>query len=271
MPAADVLGPDCGADAHAFVKTDARTDDGDARADAGSLRKSDARALVTTDNRSALVEADGFTTAVDALTRSAVTGPVRLGCDEEVAATALADVASRFDRTHPDVTLTIRVHDSARVAAWLAAGEIDVALLQVLDTAGAVFADDEVWRRDDLSVVQARHADFDGSADVPLVSFGPRCLYEPWFGAAMETAGRRWHQVVECPSIQGVQAAVEAGLGVAVLNTPNVTTAMRPWTGADLGPPSVAFVLRRGVAPGTVDAVDALCAHLAATLEERPA
>ena len=44
-----------------------------------------------------------------------------------------------------------------------------------------------------------------------------------------------------------------------------------PWTGADLGLPSVAFVLRRGVAPGTVDAVDALCRHLAATLEGSPA
>ena len=58
------------ADAHALSKTviethagadaraDARTDDGDARAHTGTVRKSDARALVATDNRSALVEAD---------------------------------------------------------------------------------------------------------------------------------------------------------------------------------------------------------------------
>ena len=48
-------------DAGAVTGADARTfpkpDDGDARADASSLRKSDARALVTTDNRSALIEA----------------------------------------------------------------------------------------------------------------------------------------------------------------------------------------------------------------------
>ena len=63
-------GTDGRADAHTVIETfikahagadagtDARTDDGDARADAGSLRKSDARALVATDNRSALIEAD---------------------------------------------------------------------------------------------------------------------------------------------------------------------------------------------------------------------
>ena len=239
------------------------------------LRRDGQQFELTADGRELLAHADEIVSAhdaaVDALTRSTVTGAVRLGCNEEVAATALADVASRFDRTHPEVTLAIRVHDSAQVADWLAAGTIDVALLQVLDTEGALFADDEVWRRDDLSVVQARHADFDRTADIPLISFGTRCLYEPWFGAAMERAGRRWHQVMQCPSIQVVQAAVEAGLGVAVLNTPNVTPAMRPWTGADLGLPSVAFVLRRGVAPGTVDAVDALCRHLAATLEGSPA
>ena len=70
MPAVELLGAHGRADADAFPKTDAgavtitytgtdaRTDDGDARADASSLRKSDARALVATDNRSALIEAD---------------------------------------------------------------------------------------------------------------------------------------------------------------------------------------------------------------------
>ena len=79
MPAADVLGPDGRADAHAFIETDAgavtgadagtdaRTDDGDARAHTTTLRKSDARTLVTTDNRSALVEADASALLVGSL------------------------------------------------------------------------------------------------------------------------------------------------------------------------------------------------------------
>ena len=69
MPAAELLGPDCGAYPDAVAETyagahaitDARTfpkpDDGDARADASSLRKSDARTVLATNNRSALKQA----------------------------------------------------------------------------------------------------------------------------------------------------------------------------------------------------------------------
>ena len=236
------------------------------------LRRDGQQFVLTADGRELLGHADEIVAAhdaaVDALQRSAVTGTVRLGCNEEVAATALAEVAERFGRTHPEVSLAIRVHDSAYVAEWLDAGEVDVALIQVLDTPGALRDDDEVWRRDELSAVQAAHAAFDTADDVPLISFGERCLYEPFFGAAMAAAGRSYHRVMECPSIQGVQAAVTAGLGVAVLNTPNITDDMRSWRGADLGLPSVAFVLRRAGESG--DAVDALCTHLASALEGTP-
>ena len=68
MPAVELLGPDGRADAHAVAETDAgahavadagtdaRTDDGDARAHTSTLSKPDARALVTTNNRSAVLK-----------------------------------------------------------------------------------------------------------------------------------------------------------------------------------------------------------------------
>ena len=70
MPAVELLGPDGRADAHAVAetdagavtcpdaRTDARTDDGDARAHTTTVRGTDARALVTTDDRSALLKTD---------------------------------------------------------------------------------------------------------------------------------------------------------------------------------------------------------------------
>ena len=138
-----------------------------------------------------------------------------------------------------------------------------MALLQVLDTGDAVRPADDVWRRDELTVVQAGDADFDHVDEVLLISFGPQCLYEPWFASAMADAGRSYRTVMECPSIQGVQAAVTAGLGVAVRHSDG----MRPWVGLGLALPPVAFVLRSVVAPGTDDAVDALRSHLSTTLE----
>ena len=49
---------DAGAVTCPDARTDARTDDGDARADATTVRGTDARALVTTDDRSALLKTD---------------------------------------------------------------------------------------------------------------------------------------------------------------------------------------------------------------------
>ena len=70
MPAVELLGPDGRADAHAVAETDAgahavadagtdaRTDDGDARAHTGTVREPDARALITTDDSRALLKTD---------------------------------------------------------------------------------------------------------------------------------------------------------------------------------------------------------------------
>ncbi|MEM9464944.1 MAG: LysR family transcriptional regulator, partial [Actinomycetota bacterium] len=236
------------------------------------VRRDGQRIVLTVEGRDLLDHAeaivDAHDRAVDSLQRSTVSGTVRLGCNEEVAATQLAEVASRFRRTHPEVALEIRVRDSAVVSRWLDDGEVDVALIQVLDTDDALRGDDEVWRRDELMVVQADGADFDSVDEVPLISFGPDCLYEPWFASAMADAGTAWRTVMECPSIQGVQAAVAAGVGVAVLNTPHVTAEMRPYGGLGGRPlPPVAFVLRAAVDAGTDDAIDALRAHLTTTLD----
>ncbi len=239
--------------------------------------------LIRRDGQSFAVTADGLDLlvhakqivrahdlAVDSLHRSPLVGTLCLGCNEEVAATQLAEVASRFRRTHPNVTLEIKVHDSACVADWLESGEVDLALLQVLDVDGAVRSNDEVWRRDELVVRQGMVADFDEAEPVPLISFGPRCLYEPWLVSALAAVGRSFRTVLECPSIQGVQAAVEAGLGVAVLNTPNLTRAMRPWTGLEaVELPPVAFVLRVAPSSGPRPLAEALRHHLSVALEKR--
>jgi DNA-binding transcriptional LysR family regulator len=240
------------------------------------MRREGQTVTLTADGRDLLAHADEIVDAhdkaVDYFKRSELTGTVRLGCNEEVAATELADVASRFRRTHPDVSLEIRVQDSAYVAEWLDRGEVDVALIQVLDVEEAIRSTDEVWRRDELRVVQGEAADFDDAETLPLISFGPRCLYEPWLTAQLDAAGRAHRHAMECPSIQGVQAAVEAGLGVAVLNTPNLTASMRPWSGlGSLELPAVAFVLRTSTAQGSNELVDALRHHLSAAFSNQGA
>lgn len=205
--------------------------------------------------------------AVERIAKSPVEGAVRLGCNEEVAAQGLSEVVGRFSRSHPHIDLAICVRDSAYVADWLDEGAVDIALLQVIDADEAIRSTDEVWRRDGLEVVQGHSADFDDADPVPLVSFGPRCLYEPWLVKELVGRGLGVRHAMECPSIQGVQRAIEAGIGVGVLNTPNVTDHMRPWAEArDLSLPSVAFVLRTCEDARGDEAVAALRGHLTSAL-----
>ena len=79
MPAVELLGPDGRADAHAVAetdagavtcpdaRTDARTDDGDARAHTGTVREPDARAVAKTDDSSALLKTDAVALLVGSL------------------------------------------------------------------------------------------------------------------------------------------------------------------------------------------------------------
>ena len=90
MPAVELLGAHCRADAHAFSKThagavtcadartDARTDDGDARAHTGTVREPDARALLATDDSGALLATDAVALLVGPLLERQDYGSYRL-------------------------------------------------------------------------------------------------------------------------------------------------------------------------------------------------
>ncbi len=201
--------------------------------------------------------------AVDGLRRSELTGVVRLGCNEEVAATALADVVARFGRTHPDVRVAIRVEQSFDVADWLDDGSIDLAVVQTVEDPATRPADDLLLWTDEQAWVHADHLRPGPDDDVPLISFGDRCIYLPTARRLLADLGVTTHVALECPSIVGVQAAVAAGLGVAVLNGRNVVDGMRrwAWAQAEAPLPPVDYVIRRR--PGADDEpTDALRAEL---------
>ena len=183
--------------------------------------------------------------AVDHMQRSELSGSLRLGCNGEVAQSGLYEVTSRFGRIHPDVDLAIRVRNSRILHEMLDNGEIDVALMQVISLEGEVRPTDDVWRHDGLHVVQGLAVDFDDADPMPLILYGTGSLYDPYLTGAVIAAGRTYRTALDQVTIGGHQSAIEAGLGVGILNTPNITDGMRPWGGispTDL--PQVAFILR---------------------------
>jgi DNA-binding transcriptional LysR family regulator len=166
--------------------------------------------------------------AVEHLSRSDLQGVVRLGANEDLRGGKLADVLARFARMYPHIRLDVRVQLSGVVREWLDDGEVDLAVVQIL--ADDVRPDDvELWR-EPLDWYCGREHWFGGDEVVPIVSFGPGLVYLDPAEEALQRAGVRWQTVLECPMLSGVQAAVEAGLGIAALNTRNVTEEMQPWS-----------------------------------------
>ncbi len=205
--------------------------------------------------------------AVAHMRRSELVGAVRLGCNGEVAASGLSDVASRFRQTHPDIDLAIRIHHSVTISELLDNAEIDIALITLMDLDGTVRPADEVWRREHMHIVQGIEADFDDEDPVPVVTSGPSSQHHTHLTALLKAAGRTHRVAMEWCNLNGIKSAIAAGLGVGLLSTRNVTERMKPWTG--IGPielPSSLFVMRSRPNADANELMGALRDHLSSAL-----
>lgn len=185
--------------------------------------------------------------AVASLKLRELTGTVRLGCNDEPQIDQVADIIRSFRVDHPRVGVHTRIGLSSVVAAWLRAGELDLAIIQVF--ADDVKENDVVLRDDRLGWFASPDLALEEDGSVPLITFGPRGFYRPVSERLLRDAGFEHVVVVECESTAGVIAAVEAGLGVAVLNVNHPVAADAATRGEELGLPSglpeVKLVARR--------------------------
>ncbi len=179
----------------------------------------------------------------------------------------LADVLARFGRMYPHIRLDVRVQLSGEVRDWFDDGEVDLAVVQI--PASEVRSDDvELWRERLVWVQSADHV-FDSGAVVPVVSFGPGLVYLDLAEESLKRGGLRWRTVLECPMLSGVQAAVEAGLGISALNPRNFTGAMTVWTYNDDHPlPELCEVIRTS-SDGDPEVLGALRDALTSSLRDR--
>jgi len=205
--------------------------------------------------------------AVEHLSRSDLEGVVRLGTNEDLRGGQLADVLARFGRMYPQVRLHVRVHLSGQVREWLDDGEVDLALVQI--PVADSEPDDIVLWRESLQWYRGQNQTFDPAEPLPVVTFGPGLVYQEVSEETLNNGGVRWHNVLECPMLSGVQAAVEAGLGVAALNPRNLTDHMVPWEHSDRFPlPELSEVIRSGTV-ADADVLAALKESLRTSLTER--
>ncbi len=205
--------------------------------------------------------------AVAHLSRSDLEGVIRLGTNEDLRGGALADVLARFGRMYSQVRLQVRVELSGIVREWLDDGAVDIAVVQI--EASDVRPDDVVLWTEQLAWVHSDEHIFPIADPVPVVSFGPGLVYLETAEESLKRSGATWRTVLECPMLSGVQAAVEAGLGIAALNPRNITERMVTWEHNSKTPlPELSEVIRTGPG-GDAEAQTALLEALTTALVEQ--
>ncbi len=206
--------------------------------------------------------------AVARLSSTGLEGNVRLGSTEEASAKCTGEVCGRFSRIHTNATLDFHVDRASRLEAMVAANELDVAVIQL--QLHQVRKQDTLLWYDQLVWVSSPDWTYQ-EGTVPLITFGEDGFYRPLAEGALREADIPFRVAFSGPSTASVLSAVSAGIGVALLSSRSVTSAVVPWSRADQldDPPTVANVAR--VARGATSEVAAtLLADIRAEMGEIP-
>ncbi|WP_374370528.1 LysR substrate-binding domain-containing protein [Dongia sp.] len=203
--------------------------------------------------------------AVAAARGVAVEGWVRLGIVQDFAEHWLPSLLGRFARAHPSVRVEVTVDRGVNLAEQIAKGELDL---------GLTWGDYPTPQRRKLADVSIRwigRAGYRHAAGepVPLIAFRPPCTFRKRAIEALDAAGIPWRVAFTSPSLTGLYAAVEAGLGVTprtAIGQSSRLALLGPESGLpDLAPP-IELYLHRALERGT-PAMERLTETLLETLE----
>lgn len=155
--------------------------------------------------------------AVAAVRGRAIEGTVRFGLPPDFAEAWLPKALGRFKRAHPAIRIEAVVDRNRRLLERLDEGELDLVL--VLDNHARVDAQSVgmlplIWIGSP-SVGELLKP----NESVPLAVFEAPCFFRQRAITILDRARIPWHIAFTSPSLHGLWAAVEAGLGVT-LRTP---------------------------------------------------
>ena len=149
------------------------------------------------------------------LRERAVAGSVRIGLSEDVAVAALPAALGRLKRSCPHLHLEVVVDDGERLAARWQEGTLDVA---VGVCAGFVDEPVETWSVDLHWVCGIDDAP-DPDQPLDMIVYAEPCSWRRLVFDALTAAGRDFRVALTSHNVGATIAAVENGLGVAVLTT----------------------------------------------------
>jgi DNA-binding transcriptional LysR family regulator len=204
--------------------------------------------------------------AVARLGSSEVTGNVKVGAAEEVGAAGLVAVLGRFNRVHPGATVEFVVGPDGQLDSMLAKNELDVAVLQV-DSSALRSSDTVLWTNQ-LVWVTSRVWTYDDGV-VPLIAYSDSGFYRPMAERILREGGTEYRLAFSGSSTANVLAAVEAGLGVALINSRSAVGEVMEWPRAETLPDAPDTYQVARTAPGPPSAITSeLLAEITAELTE---
>ena len=151
--------------------------------------------------------------AVARLRHTEIKGGVRIGLAEEVSAAVLPSMIGRLHRAYPEIRLDVVVDDSSSLARLWREDELDI----VIGTTAAVVTDALVAWNVELQWVCALDYVPDPDRPLEIITFVSPCLWRRRMLDALVAVGREHKVTFSTQSVTALQAAIENGLGVALL------------------------------------------------------
>lgn len=150
--------------------------------------------------------------ASDFFAGSVLRGRLRFGVSDDLALTALPRILRDFRRLYPRIDLELTVSQSGHLHRRLESGHLDVAFVK--HQPGDARA--SVVRRDRLIWAAAEGTVVEPGRPVPLVVYQAPSLSRSMSVQALDAAAMPYRITCTVRGVNGVLAAVRAGLGIAV-------------------------------------------------------
>ena len=193
------------------------------------LEDSVGRPLFVRDTRSVTLTADGeamagfareilaaHEKAVGYFTGSRLAGRLRFGVTDDLALTPLPRILRDFRQLYPRIDLELTVLQNESLMRRIESGHLDVAFVK--RNAGTPTPNQgQLVRRDRLVWAAAEGVRVDPEQPVPLVVYQAPSLSRSVSVQALEQVGRGSRITCTVRGVNGVLAAVRAGLGIAVI------------------------------------------------------
>ncbi|MCV3206907.1 LysR substrate-binding domain-containing protein [Mesorhizobium sp. YC-39] len=141
---------------------------------------------------------------------NAVAGEIRIGVPYDLVGTLLAPVLKTYAEIYPQVEISLVCASSPELAAALAAGTIDLAVIEerVGTSAGeCLLVDRLVWVGAKGGVARAKRP-------LPVSMVADTCAFRPTVISALDENGLEWRTVFENGNIDATTATVRSDLAV---------------------------------------------------------